>query len=102
MTNENFEVLLDELDKNSKYFHDCSCSATFVNADGATSNSLTDSITFRDADVGTRMQLNIGDAAYIFDTFLDLCPEAIEFFNKFIEYRGMEIVSCECDELARK
>ena len=50
----------------------------------------------------TRMQLNIGDAAYILDTFLDLCPEAIEFFNKFIEYRGMEIVSCECDELARK
>ena len=48
------------------------------------------------------MQLNIGDAAYIFDIFLDLCPESIEFFNKFIKYRGMEIVSCECDELARK
>jgi hypothetical protein len=38
------------------------------------------------------MDLNIDDAAYIFDTFLDLCPEAIDFFNKFIEYRNLKIV----------
>ena len=81
-----------KLDVDSQYFHEDTCSAIFTNKDGAKSDTLTDSITFRDSDTGTRMDLNIGDAAYIFDTFLDLCPEAIDFFNKFIEYRNLKIV----------
>ena len=87
-----FGDLLTKLDDDSQYFHEDTCSAVFTNKDGVRSDTLTDSITFRDSDLGTRMDLNIGDAAYIFDTFLDLCPEAIEFFNKFIEYRNLKIV----------
>ena len=87
-----FEDLLTKLDDYSQFFHEDTCSAVFTNKDGTKSDTLTDSITFRDSDTGTRMDLNIGDAAYIFDTFLDLCPEAIEFFNKFIEYRNLKIV----------
>lgn len=87
-----FEDLLTKFDDDSQYFHEDTCSAIFTNKDGARSDTLTDSITFRDSDLGTRMDLNIGDAAYIFDTFLDLCPEAIDFFNKFIEYRNLKIV----------
>ena len=87
-----FEDLLTKLYDDSQCFHEDTCSAVFTNKDGTKSDTLTDSITFRDSDTGTRMDLNIGDAAYIFDTFLDLCPEAIEFFNKFIEYRNLKIV----------
>ena len=87
-----FEDLLTKLDDDSQCFHEDTCSAVFTNKDGTKSDTLTDSITFRDSDTGTRMDLNIGDAAYIFDTFLDLCPEVIEFFNKFIEYRNLKIV----------
>ena len=87
-----FEDLLTKLDDDSQCFHEDTCSAVFTNKDGTKSDTLTDSITFRDSDTGTRMDLNIGDTAYIFDTFLDLCPEAIEFFNKFIEYRNLKIV----------
>lgn len=93
LKNDNkFEDLLVKLDEDSQYFHEDTCSVVFVNKDSVRSDTLTDSITFRDSDLGTRMDLNIGDAAYIFDTFLDLCPEAIEFFNKFIEYKNLKIV----------
>ena len=93
LKNDNkFGDLLAELDEDSQYFHEDTCSVVFVNKDGARSDTLTDSITFRDSDLGTHMDLNIGDAAYIFDTFLDLCPEAIGFFNKFIEYKNLKIV----------
>lgn len=98
MENTQFDELLEKLDKESQYFHEDTCSAIFTNGDGAISNTLDDSITFRDSDTLTRLSLNIGDAAYIFDTFLDLCPEAVDFFNKFIEYRGMKIVKIENNE----
>ena len=92
MEDNKFDQLLEELDKDSQYFHEDTCSAVFTNKDGARSDTITDSITFRDSDTGARMDLNIGDAAYIFDTFLDLCLESIEFFNKFIEYRNLKII----------
>ena len=90
---KDFDELLNTLDKKSKYFHEVSCSCTYINEDGARSDELTDSLLFRDSDTGTIMDLNIADAAYIFDSFLDLCPSAVDFFNKFIEYRGLKIIS---------
>ena len=65
MEDNKFDQLLEELDKDSQYFHKNTCSAVFTNKDGARSDTITDSITFRDSDTGARMDLNIGDAAYI-------------------------------------
>jgi len=88
MTDNEFNILLEDLDNESKYFHEDTCSATYVH-----NSSLHDIITFRDSDEETRMDLNIGDVAYIFDSFLDIDEDkAIEFFNKFIEYRKLKII----------
>lgn len=89
MTDNEFNILLEDLDNESKYFHENTCSATY----NKQSISLHSIITFRDSDEETRMDLNIGDAAYIFDSFLDIDEnKAIEFFNKFIEYRKLKII----------
>jgi len=88
MTDKEFNILLEDLDNESKYFHEDTCSATYKQ-----SIPLHDIITFRDSDEETKMDLNIGDAAYIFDSFLDIDEDkVIEFFNKFIEYRGLKII----------
>lgn len=65
MDDNKFDQLLEELDKDSQYFHEDTCSAVFTNKDGSRNNTITDSITFRDSDTGAHMELNIGDAAYI-------------------------------------
>ena len=91
MTEEQFNEILDKLDKQSSYFHEDTCSATY----STNGESIYDIINFRDADTGSHIQFNIGDAAYIFDSFLDIDKDenvAIDFFNKFIEYRGLKIV----------
>ncbi len=89
MTDKEFNILLEDLDNESKYFHEDTCSATY----NKQSIPLHDIITFRDSDEETKMDLNIGDAAYIFDSFLDIDEdEVIEFFNKFIEYRELKII----------
>lgn len=93
MNEDKFRQLLEDLDKDSQYFHDSTCSSVFQCESDNKSGTLTDTITFRDSDAQTRMKLNIGDAAYIFDTFLDLCHDSIDFFNKFIEYRNLKIIS---------
>lgn len=90
MTDNEFNILLEDLDNESKYFHEHTCSATYIH------DSSHNIIRFRDSDEGTKMDLNIGDAAYIFDSFLDIDEDkdkVIEFFNKFIEYRGLKIIN---------
>ena len=92
MKDKEFNILLEDLDNESKYFHEDTCSATY----NKQSIPLHGIITFRDSDEETRMDLNIGDAAYIFDSFLDIDEDknkVIEFFNKFIEYRGLKIIN---------
>ena len=68
MTDKEFDILLEELDKDSKYFHEDTCSATYKR-----STSLHDIITFRDSDE----------------------DNVIEFFNKFIEYRNLKIIKID-------
>lgn len=87
MKQKEFEEKLEKFEKESQYFHEDTCSATYhVNED------LSGYIVFRDSDLGTRMHLNIADAAYIFDSFLDTHQDkAIEFFNRYLDYRALKI-----------
>ena len=87
METQEFERLRDKFDKESEYFHDDTCSAVFDNK-----MSLDSTVHFRDENVS--MTLNIGDAAYFLDTFLNL-NGSVDFFNKFIEYRGIKIVKTD-------
>ena len=46
MEDNKFDQLLEELDKDSQYFHEDTCSAVFTNKDGARSDTITDNIEF--------------------------------------------------------
>ena len=89
MTDEEFNKISEEFDKNSRYFHDDTCSAVFV--DGRTFDG---EIHFSGEDENGsdfEIYLNAGDAAYIFSTFLDLHPDVPEYFNHYLNQIGYEL-----------
>jgi hypothetical protein len=102
MSDNEFNKLLDEFDINSNYFHNDTCSAMFVDSTycdtktGKRKFNITDRINY--SDINCDFTFNLGDATYIFDTFLEFGDEAIDFFNKYIEKRGLKLVKTETNQ----
>ena len=89
MTDEEFNKISEEFDKNSHYFHDDTCSAVYLDGrtfDGEIEfNGVTEE--GRDFDI----TLNAGDAIYILSAFLDQHSDIPEYFNHYLNQIGYEL-----------
>ena len=89
MTDEEFEKISNDFDKQSRYFHDDTCSAVFIDM-----HEFDGEIDFRGEDEYGNdfgVILNAGDAVYIFSTFLDMHPDIPEYFNHYLGKIGYEL-----------